>query len=183
MTNSQSLPPELTSVNTVISTRKGAKSVHSRYRVLLLSFAVIAVVALLLSSSAVSAAGVKIIRGYAKDSAGRILDGANIVLKVWTPSHTLRFTDSFVADETGFYSFTLASMDNEFQDGDTFEVISNYNGAQHNASKVDDLNPLQWINITYPYEIPQFGSLLGFGIAAGAIGLVAMVFVVKRKKN
>jgi len=156
---------------------------YMRFAAVMLSAMSVTIVALLLSSSYASAEGIKIIDGYVKDSVGRILVGANVVLEVWTPASVLRFTDSYVADENGYYSFTLSSMDNEFHDGDTFEVTATYNGNQESVSVVDDLQPHQQIDITYPYEIPQFGSLLGSGIAAGAVGLVAMVFVVKRKKQ
>lgn len=167
----------------MLSKRMKSRFRHVRFAAAMLSVVSVAMVAMLLSSSYASAEGIKIINGYVKDSAGRILAGANVFLEVWTPSHTLRFSDSYTADENAYYSFTLSSFDNEFLDGDTFEVTATYNSNQQNVSQVDDLGPLQWINITYPYEIPQFGSLLGFGIAAGAVGLVAMVFLVKRKKQ
>jgi len=154
-----------------------------RYTAAVLSVVSVAIVAMLLSSSYVSAEGIKIIDGYVKDSVGRVLEGANVVLEVWKPDLTLRFTDSYVADEDGYYSFTLSSFLEEFHDGDTFEVTANYNGAQHNESELDDGQPIQRIDIIYPYEIPQFGSLVGFGVAAGAVGLIAMVFVVKRKNH
>jgi hypothetical protein len=146
-------------------------------------FAVAAVV-MLLASGFVSAAGPKVIRGYTKDSVGRVLEGTSVVLEVWTPAPSvLRFTDSMLSDENGFYSFTLSSFDGDWDDGDTFTIIATYGGNQITRSLLDNGTALQWMNMTYPYEIPQFGSLLGFGIAAGGIGLIAMVFVVKRKKD
>lgn len=145
-------------------------------------FAVVAV-AMVLSSGFASAAGVKVIRGYTKDNAGHPLQGTNVVIEVRTPADALRFTDSTTTDVNGFYSFTLSSIDGNWNDGDTFKIIATYSGNQRIVSEVDNGTPLQWLNVTYPFEIPQFGSLLGFGIAAGAVGLVAMVFIVKRKKD
>jgi hypothetical protein len=146
------------------------------------AFAFVAV-AMLLSSGFASAAGIKIIRGYTKDSAGNPLEGTNVVLEVRTPLNALRYTESNTSDETGFYSFTLNSFVGQWADGDTFKIILTYSGNQENRSAVDDGKIIQWINVTFPFEIPQFGSILGFGIVAGGIGLVAMVFVVRRKKN
>jgi hypothetical protein len=145
-------------------------------------FAVAAVV-MLLSSGYVSAAGPKVIRGYTTDSADRPLEGTNVVVEVWTPLNVLRHTESMSTDENGFYSFTMSSFDGDWSDGDTFKIIATYSGNQKTESLLDDGKPLQWINVTFPFEIPQFGSILGFSIAAGSIGLIAMVFVVKRKKD
>jgi hypothetical protein len=143
----------------------------------------VAAVAMLLASGFASAAGPKVIRGYTKDSAGRPMEETSVVLEVWTPLNALRFTDSTTSDGNGFYSFTLSSFDGDWDDGDTFKIIATYSGNQKIESQVDNAGPIQWINVTFPFEIPQFGSLLGFGIAAGGIGLIAMVFVVKRKKD
>jgi hypothetical protein len=143
----------------------------------------VAAVAMLLASGFVSAAGPKIVRGYTKDSAGRPMEGTNVILEVRTPLDALRFTDSMSSDVNGFYSFTLSSFDGDWSDGDTFKIIATYSGNEKIESQVDNAGPIQWINVTFPFEIPQFGSLLGFGIAAGGIGLIAMVFVVKRKKD
>jgi hypothetical protein len=145
-------------------------------------FAFVAV-AMLLSSGLASAAGPKVVRGYTKDSAARPLVGTTVVLEVRTPADALRYTDSMLTDTNGFYSFTLSSFDGQWNDGDTFKIIATYSGNQKTESQLDNAKPVQWINVTYPFEIPQFGSLLGFGIAAGGIGLIAMVFVVKRKKD
>jgi hypothetical protein len=154
-------------------------------RIPAVAVAVLAVVAvaMILSSGYASAAGVKVIRGYTKDNAGRPLQGTSVVLQVRTPADALRFTDSTTSDVNGFYSFTLSSIDGNWNDGDTFKIIATYSGNQKIVSEVDNGTPLQWLNVTYPFEIPQFGSLVGFGIAAGAVGLIAMVFVVKRKKD
>ena len=143
----------------------------------------VAAVAVLLMSGFASAAGPKVIRGYTTDSADRPLEGTDVVLEVWTPLNTLRHTESIPSDENGFYSFTLSSFDGDWNDGDTFKIIATYSGNQKTESELDNGSPLQWINVTFPFEIPQFGSLLGFGIAAGGIGLIAMVFVVKRRKD
>jgi hypothetical protein len=146
------------------------------------AFAVVAV-AMLLSSGFVSAAGPKVIRGYTKDNAANPLEGTSVVIEVWTPALVLRHTESTTTDENGFYSFTMSSFDGDWNDGDTFKIIATYSGNQKTESLLDDGTALQWINVTFPFEIPQFGSFLGFGIAAGAVGLIAMVFVVKRKKD
>jgi hypothetical protein len=143
----------------------------------------VAAVAMLLASGFVSAAGPKLIRGYTKDSAGRPMEGTSVVLEVRTPLAALRFTDSMLSDENGFYSFTLSSFDGDWDDGDTFWIIATYSGNERTLSELDNGEPIQWMNVTFPFEIPQFGSLLGFGIVAGGVGLVAMVFVVKRKKD
>jgi hypothetical protein len=145
-------------------------------------FAVVAV-SMLLSSGFVSADGAKVIRGYTKDNAGRPLQGTDVVLEVRTPGDVLRYTDSYTSTSIGFYSFTLVSTEGQWADGDTFKIIATYSGNQKILSEVDNGTPLQWINVTFPFEIPQFGSLLGFSIAAGGIGMVAMVFVAKRRKD
>lgn len=155
-------------------------------RIPAVAIAVVAVlaVAMLLSSGFASAAGIKIIRGYTKDNAGRPMQGTNVVLEVRTPADALRYTESYTSDSNGFYSFTLDSFTGQWSDGDTFKIIATYSGNQRIVSQLDNSSsPIQWINVTFPFEIPQFGSLIGFGVAMGGIGLIAMVFVVRRKKS
>ena len=148
-----------------------------------IALCVVAAVAMLLSSGYVSAAGPKVIRGYTWDNAARPLEGTSVVVEVRDASEVLRHTESTTTDETGFYSFTMSSFDGDWADGDTFNIIATYSGNQKTESLLDDGTALQWINVTFPFEIPQFGSLLGFSVAAGGIGLIAMVFVVRRKKD
>ena len=99
------------------------------------AFAVVAV-SMLLSSGFVSAAGIKIVRGYTKDNAGRPLQGTNVVLEVRTPADALRYSESYTSDSTGFYSFTLDSFVGQWADGDTFKIIATYSGNQKVVSEV-----------------------------------------------
>jgi hypothetical protein len=149
---------------------------------------VVAAVAMLLLSGSASAEGFKFVQGVIEDSAGNPLEGATVVIEVRdplnAPSGPTRYTDSVTSDEDGFYFFILSGFGPvEWQIGDTIKIIATWSGNQKDESAIADDSGSQTIDVTFPFEIPQFGSILGFGIAAGGIGLIAMVFVVKRKKD
>jgi len=159
-----------------------------------LSFAVVAVFSLLAmaffaaQSPNVSAADdPKLVMGYVKDSADRVLVGASITVNIRDDATdgTVLASKSDTTDGTGYYSVGFLATD--WNVGDYVEVISDFSGNQIKVYEEAELLTLpfkQWINITYPYEIPEFGSTVGLIIGGVAIGVVAAVFlVVGKRKN
>ncbi|HXK37151.1 MAG TPA: carboxypeptidase-like regulatory domain-containing protein [Candidatus Paceibacterota bacterium] len=122
----------------------------------------------------------KLVWGWVKDSADRVLVGADIVVNIWDPTNTTnRASRSDTTDGAGFYSVNFLAAD--WQIGDWIEVLCDYNGAQDDNGTVagDTAAPfIQYINITYPYEIPEFGSALGLIVSGAAVGAVAVVMMV-----
>jgi hypothetical protein len=148
--------------------------------------AVALVLAGVLASSGQTSAGTgpKVIRGWVWDIDGRNVTGASIVVNIWEDSSkaVLSATLGEPTDEDGFYSLQFAPEDWEI--GYYVEVISTYNGDQEPNGTDVTASPFQYVNITYDYGIPEFGSVIGLVVAGGAIGLVAIValFATQRRR-
>ena len=141
--------------------------------------------AVLASSSQTSAGdGLKIVRGWIWDDAGNNVTGASVVVNIIAPDTSTRATDSELSDADGWYSITFGPSDWEI--GDTIQVICTYESSQEDeeiAAISSAGSPYQYVNITFPFEIPQFGSLLGTMITVGAVGAVGAIFVVYSKRR
>jgi hypothetical protein len=149
--------------------------------------AALVLAALLASTGQTSAGdGSKIIRGWVWDSAYRNVTDASIVVTVWEDSTKTNQRASLAdtTDEDGFYSVWFGPSD--WYVGDYIEVIATTNGKQtlNNTTATSSVPlPYQYINITYPFEIPEFGSAIGLILAGCAIGAVATVALVANQRK
>lgn len=114
--------------------------------------------------------------GYVWDSAGTPLEGAQITVNLKN-NQFIKYTQTDTTDSAGEYYVSFAAC----EQGWTIEAIATYNSNQETNSTTADGSSLQWVNVTFPFEIPQFGNLVGFAGAAFFIGVVAVLFI-KRKK-
>jgi hypothetical protein len=151
-------------------------------KVLVVSLALVAVITLLPTSSTASTTS-KVIYGYVWDSAGNPLVGADVTLNMKRPDTSIRTT---LTDETlsgGQYLVTFNP--GEWEIGDTVEIISNYMGnmeSNETESPLTNDTP-QYLNVSYEFEIPEFGSATGLLITGGLLGVVAVVALVYFKKR
>jgi hypothetical protein len=126
----------------------------------------------------------KYVRGYVKDYLGNAVADVSVVVNMREqPANTTRTTKSDTTDSSGFYSCFFDTT--EWEVGDLIEVIADYKGDQraNYTDAIDQSAPfITYVNITYPYEIPEFLNLTGFFIAGGAIGLLAAIFIVVKKR-
>ena len=124
----------------------------------------------------------KVVYGYVKDSVGTPLDGADITVNVRRPDTSIRAT---MTDTTGSIGDYMVSFDPaDWLIGDTVQVISDFSGHQtdETTDPLTEEGPM-WVNITYEYEIPEFGSTAGLlvtGALLGAVGIVTIVYFRKR---
>lgn len=130
----------------------------------------------LLSGFAQAASGPKVVRGYIRDNEGTVLQNADVTINILYPDTSLRSTLSDTSDSSGFYSVTFGNSDWDI--GNTIQVIATYSSNQERNSTLANANPVQYVNVTYPYVIDEFGSALGLIMAGGAIAAVAAVFLV-----
>lgn len=145
-----------------------------------ITFALVAM--FLLSQSVEAATGPKQVRGYVRDVDGRFIDGIPITINIrWASDNTVRATLTDTSDVDGYYSQTFGPSDWDI--GDTIEVIATNGGDQESNTTLATVLPMQYCNVTFPYAIPEFGSIIGFVVAGGLIAVVAVAFLfVKRKK-
>lgn len=146
--------------------------------------AAIFAVGMLLSSSVANAdLGPKMIIGYVRDNAGNDLVGASVTVNIRDRStNALISTLSDTTDSDGYYSVTFGPPASQWEPTYKIEVIATYNSAQQtNTTNALNNHPFQWVNVTYPYEIPELGSWLGIAIAGCSLGAVAVVLLVRKK--
>lgn len=116
--------------------------------------------------------------GYVYDLSGQPLQGANVVVTV----DRTGATSSGVTGSDGSYQASPDFSTSEYDIGDTIRVVANYNSNEEvNTSTVlEDLGLLQ-IDVHYTYEVPEFGTILGFLVATVLVGMIAIYSVSKRK--
>jgi len=143
-----------------------------------LSISIIALI--VIASNASAASGPKVVRGYILDSVGRTVEGADVTVNIINAStKEVVSTLSETTNATGFYSVTFGPSDWEI--GDDIEVIATYNAAQESNSTTATDYPVQYVNVTYAFEIPEFGSMVGFLASAGIIGIVGWAAIKKKE--
>ncbi|HEX7391982.1 MAG TPA: hypothetical protein VF374_03420 [Thermoplasmata archaeon] len=150
-----------------------------------LTIAIALVAMFVLSQSVQAASGPKQVRGYVRDVDGLLINDIPITINIRRASdNTVRATltdTSGALGEDGYFSQTFVYSDWDI--GDTIEVIATHGANQESNSTVATVWPYQWCNVTFPYAIPEFGSIVGFLIAGGLIAAVAVVFLVVKKKK
>jgi len=116
--------------------------------------------------------------GYVYDFSGQPLQGANVVVTVVRTGATT----SGVTDSDGKYQASPDIPQADYDIGDTIRVVANYNSnTQDNTSTVvEDLGVLR-IDVNYTYEVPEFGTILGFLVASVLVGMIAIYSVSKRR--
>jgi len=122
----------------------------------------------------------KWVRGYVKDSAGRVLIGATVTVNILDGAPSPRATLVDTTDDSGWYHVEFNPGD--WDVGNTIQVISSYEGDQRTVEQSATLNIIQQIDVTYPYEISQFGSWMGFALAGALVAVVGSFFIASRKR-
>ena len=165
------------------STNPVNRAVLRKLPILVSSLVVVAVVAMMLSASYASAGpGPKAVRGYIKDNMGNELEGAHVLVEIMVgETTTVRTSDTYDSESDGFYSVLFGAFDWEI--GDNIVVTSTYNSNVEDNSTLADSNAIQWVNVTYPYEIPQFGGWVGLAVTGGLVAAVALVILGMPRKQ
>jgi len=119
----------------------------------------------------------KWINGFVMDITGRHLPNANVSVTIDSTTHSEQ------ADEDGFYSLQFTPT--EWTIGHTIQVVATYNEQQAvNDEDNATAGIVQWVNVTFPYEIPQFGgSSAGLLLAGGFVAAVSLVLLTDRKRK
>jgi len=139
---------------------------------LMMTLVVCLVSALLIANSSSAALWPKDVRGFVWDSVGREVPNVPITINILRQSdNSIRATYTATTNSAGFYSKGVLASDWDI--GDKIQVIATHDGDQRANTTTADANPVQYVNVTFPYEIPQFGPGWVGELAAG--GLVAVV--------
>ncbi len=137
-----------------------------------------------LPSTSIAASHSKIVRGYVHDQSARIVADAEVTVTMKNGATTVT-TKTDTSDSTGFYSTTF--LQNEWEIGYEIVVTAIYKSLETSNDEPVFCNDafVQYVNITFPYEIPELGNgflgVLVTGLILGAVAVVALV--VMRKKS
>jgi hypothetical protein len=139
----------------------------------------VAGLAIIMPNSVSANAGPYVVDGKVTDAAGRPLVGADVTV-VMKNGATPIDTQTTTTDGDGFYTVDVGH--DLWVPG--YEVISTatYNSVQTSDNTTVGIDPFATIDLQFPFEIPQFGSILGFVAAAGLVGVVAVVFLARKSK-
>jgi hypothetical protein len=123
----------------------------------------------------------KPVRGYVWDSEGTLISGADVTVNI-KQGVVIRSTLTDTTDSVGLYAVSFLAAD--WDVGDTIEVIASFSSQQTPPNSTAATSALvQWINVTAPFEIPEFGSMAGFIVTGGLLGAVAVVALVYFRKR
>lgn len=146
--------------------------------VALVAIAAFAVVSSMFSQDAAAETVIKIVDGHVLDSGGNPINGADVSVSTYNGATWIN-TYSTTTDSAGFYTITIAPAD--WNVGYKIEAQATYNSQQVTDSVIADDSFGQTINLQFPLGIPQFGTLVGFFVAAGLVAVVAAVFLTKKR--
>jgi hypothetical protein len=161
--------------------------VHLRRRIAvygLLSFSVLSIlaVALLGSMSAVAGLGPKVVRGYVYDNEGNKLGGATVTVEIIDKTTLLVRDTQTDTTPDGYYMVTF--QPDKWDIGDTIRAKATYGSVQSEPIEaIATADEYQSLDIHFATAIPQFASILGFGVAAVLVCAVGLAFVSRRRKH
>jgi preprotein translocase subunit SecG len=154
-----------------------------------ITFAIVASVAIsmvcvvLLSHSANAYIWPKNVRGYVWDNMGNPVPSTPVTINILLQSDSsTRATSSVTTNSGGFFSHSF--LGSEWDPGDTIQVIATYNADQRTNSTAATVDAIQYVNVTFPYEIPEFGpSWIGLIAAGGSVAVVGIALLVFWKRK
>jgi hypothetical protein len=141
--------------------------------VIALFAAAFAVPAFVSSPAAAHGLGPLLIFGYVTDDEGNPATSVPVVVVLKNGTTTIN-TLYYDTDEFGFYS---VNFNPETWDVGYTVTSTATSGGQQDSEKVTIQSLDDWsiqIDLQFPYEIPQFGTILGFLAAAAVVGAVAV---------
>jgi hypothetical protein len=120
-----------------------------------------------------------IVDGTVTDEKGRPMEGVPVVVTAdngGTPVSHTNYTDA-----NGLYSVTFGQ--GEWDVGYSIQSVATWGGEQVSDDLVASGDPVETIDLMFPFEIPQFGTLLGFLAVAAVVGAVAVFLLPRRSKR
>jgi hypothetical protein len=128
----------------------------------------------------------KIVQGHVyQGDTGNPVEGASVVVKILYSDHIERYVypSTLTTDSAGFYTCTISASNWEI--GNIIQVTATKTPDQQTEeltiTKTGLQQPIETVDVIFPYAIPQFAGAVGALFAACAVGVVAVVSF-RRKK-
>ena len=146
------------------------------------SFAIVlALLALALFSTtnATAASHATSVVGTVRDSAGTPAPDVSVTVNM-KDGETVISTKSESTDGNGEYSVLFLAA--EWEIGYTIQVIATFHAQQESNSTTAIDAMIHVVDVKFNFEIPDFGTEVGLIVAGGAIGLVAVAVIIRKRK-
>lgn len=128
----------------------------------------------------------KIVQGHVyQGDTGHPVEGASVVVKILYSDLTERYTypSTLTTSSSGFYTCTIPASNWDI--GNFIQVTATKTPDQKTETLEITKNslqqPIETVDVIFPYAIPQFAGAVGALFAACAVGAVAVVSF-RRKK-
>jgi len=122
----------------------------------------------------------KLVVGTVRDQAGTPVQGALVIVKMFEGT-TEKSTHSGTTNSLGQYTTTFAG--GEWLVGWTINVSATYSSQTETNSATCDDAPLQTVDVTFTFEIPEFGTTIGIVVAGLALGVVATTVLFRKRQQ
>ena len=119
----------------------------------------------------------KVVRGYIWDSAHSPVNNAQVTVQSVNGT-TVIDTQTDTTDATGYYLVTFLVGKWDSYPGNHFDLVATCPSGQDDNSTIAAAGNYQELNLTFLFEIPEFGGTAGLLLTAGIVGGVAAVAVV-----
>ena len=122
------------------------------------------------------------VRGYVEDLAHNKIQGANVTVEMVNTASVVTATRWF--DSTPSSGLYTVSFEGAYWDpGYTIRVTARYGSDTGQSSATATIDAIQWVNVTIPIVIPEFGGLLGLSMPFVTFGMIAMFVVGYRSRR
>ena len=135
--------------------------------------------ALLSTTNATAASHPTTVAGTVRDSAGTPAPDVSVTVNM-KDGETVMSTKSETTDNDGGYSVIF--LEAEWEIGYTIQVIATFHGKQESNSTTATDIMYHTVDVKFNFEIPDFGTEVGLVVAGGAIGLVAVAVILRKRK-
>jgi len=119
----------------------------------------------------------KAVIGTVRDQAGTPVQGALVIVKMFDGT-TEKDSQSATTNTLGRYTTTFGDA----VAGWRIEASATYNSQTETNITTCDGVATQTVDITFQFEIPEFGTMLGMIVAGLALGIVAVTVLSRKRK-
>ena len=134
---------------------------------------------LLTTTNATAASHPTTVSGTVRDSEGTPAPDVSVTVNMKN-GETVVSTKSETTDGNGEYSVIFLAA--EWEIGYTIQVIATFHAQQESNSTTAIDSFTHVVDVKFNFVIPDFGTEVGLIVAGGAIGLVAVAVILRKRK-
>jgi len=121
----------------------------------------------------------KAVIGTVRDNAGTPVQGALVIVKMFD-GLTEKSSHSDTTDSLGRYTTSFGGA--EWSLNWRIEASATYNSQTETSTATCDDAVTQIVDVTFTFEIPEFGTMVGTIVAGLALGIVAITVLFRKRQ-